>query len=84
MPNALLAALSAPVMVSYCILIQNIWKMLCWLPRPLLWWFLLEFLFKIDAKFSTGSFVSSCGGLLLNYFSRLMPNALPHPVVVSH
>ena len=47
MQNALLAALPPPVAVSYSILIQNLCKMLIWLPCLLLWWFLVQFLLKL-------------------------------------
>ena len=62
--------------------------MLFWLPWLILWWFLIQFLFKIDAKCSLGCLGSSCGGCLFNPYSNLIQNALlatlPPPVVVSY
>ena len=66
------AALPPPVVVSCSILIQNWCKMLSWLPCLLLLWLLIQFLFKIDANWSSGCLASSCGGSLFNSYSKLM------------
>ena len=70
------------------ILIQNWCKMIFWLPCLFLWWFLIQFLFKIDAKCSPGCHASPCGGFLFRSYSELMQNdllaALPPPVVASY
>ena len=88
MQTALLAALPPPVVVSYSILIHIWWKMLFWLPCLLLWWFLIQFLFRFDAKCSSGCLASPCGGSLFNSYSKLIQTAplaaFPLPVVVSH
>ena len=88
MPNPLLAALSPPVVVSYSILNQIWYKILSWLPCLLLWSSLIQFLFKSDAKSSSGCLASSCGRFLFNSYSKMMQNpllaALSPPVVVSY
>ena len=62
--------------------------MLFWLPCLLLWWFLIQFLFKIDAKCSLGCLASSSGRFLFSSYSKLVQTdllaALPPPVVVSY
>ena len=88
MQNALLAASPPLVVVSYSILIQNGCKILIWLPRLLLGRFLIQFLFKIDTKCSSGCIACSCGGFLYNSYSELMQNVFlatwpPHPVLSS-
>ena len=58
------------------------------LPCLLLWWFLIQFLFRTDAKCSSANLASSCGGFLFNSCSKLMQNVLLAtllpPEVVSH
>ena len=62
--------------------------MLLWLPRLLLWSFLIEFLFKFDEKCSSGCFASSCGHFLVTSYANLFQNdplvALPPLVVASN
>jgi hypothetical protein len=40
-----------------------------------LYWFPIQFLFKIDAKWPLGWLGLSCNGSLFNSYSNLMPNA---------
>ena len=69
-------------------LCSKLMRMLLWLPWLLLWWFLIQFLFKTFAKCSSGCLASSCGGFSSKSYAKLMQNAplaaLPHLVAVSH
>ena len=82
--NALLAALTPPVVLSYPILIQNRCKRLFWMPCQ---WLLIQSLFKIDGKCSPGCIASSCFLLwwcLIQFLLELLENdlltTLPPPV----
>ena len=86
MQNTLLSTLLPPVVVS-SILIKNWCKMLFRLPWLLLWWFLIQFLFKTDAKCYSFNLASSCGRFLFTSYSKLMQNAPlanlhPHVVIL--
>ena len=86
--NALTPTLLLPVVVPRSNLVQNRRKILIWLHCLLLWWFLIQSLFKIDAKCSSGCLAYSRGGFFLNSYSKLMQRAhlaaLPPTVVVSY
>ena len=71
MQNAHLAALPPPVVASYAILIQNTCKMLSGLPCLLLWWFLIQFVFKAVAICSLGSLGYSCGWFLIQILFKV-------------
>ena len=87
MQNAPVDALPFIVVVSYSILIRIRWKMLLWIHCISLCSLLIQFLFKLHTKCSSGCLASSRGRFSFNSYSNLMQNpsdAMPLVVIVSY
>ena len=84
----ILVALPLPVVISSSILIQKKNKVAFWLPYTFLWSFLVQFLFRIDAKWIPCCLAPSCAYFPFSSCSKLMQNgimaALPSLVVICH